>query len=761
MARMRWSEIAILLCLSSFALLPLLMNTGLLLGHDALLHIHRMAEIQTQWSQGILIPQWADRFYGGYGAPTFIFYAPLVHYLGAFLLSLGLSAIQVSKLIIGLAVILSSLGMYSFMRQHIRAEAAIFSALCYVYAPFLLFTEAYTRGNYPEMFAFALFPLVLACFTRLITYPTRWMFIACCCSLGALMLSHNLLSVVMLGILGAWIILKSILNQRVPVFAYLALAIGVGISAYLIVPVFAERDLVRIADVEAFTRSRIKDFFGMFISLERLFGIPYPMDWGANNDVRMAYEVGSVAWVMAIVGVLGCFWQKNNRWIALFWLGISFGCIMLIIPEAYPIWQAIPSLSFLTFPWRLVGMACLGLSILAGFGLSALLNFRWAWLISTLAILSVITSAVSLLFIAPRHLAIHVGVSLAEYMAGEQQGIIARGTTSYNEFLPKSVPNILPFNPILIDTFITENPNSLPPNTLPDGVSAILLSHNAENTRWQISTPNPVTLVFQKHYFVGWIATLNDTNIPIRITSEGLISVDIPSGTHTFSLTFMPTPERILGRLLSVFAVISIGVVVFFIRRTPAPQTPSLSFNWRWGMIVFILQSVILFVVGREGIAWFNSPLGTAQPVSTQVPITFQSDETTLQLLGWTISSREVAPDGQLEVVLYWYGAESLPYPYASFIHFGQPNTPPIAQLDTPRVGELNFNVWTNSGYQITRYTLNIPANTPLNTYSLTVGVYTCATRPTNECGNGDRLEVYEGGKPIGDVVTLGRITVR
>jgi hypothetical protein len=75
-------EIALFALMIAICLVPiwtLLQKPGLPNGTDTLYHIYRVAEMDRLWSQGVLIPHWADSFYFGYGSPL-LFRLNLLHH---------------------------------------------------------------------------------------------------------------------------------------------------------------------------------------------------------------------------------------------------------------------------------------------------------------------------------------------------------------------------------------------------------------------------------------------------------------------------------------------------------------------------------------------------------------------------------------------------------------------------------------------------------------------------------------------------------
>ena len=128
------------------------------------------------------------------------------------------------------------------------------AAVSYVYSPYILFTEPYSRGAYPELMAFALFPLVMWVYSRLTRTGAASAFLLAVLGSGALIITHNLMALVLTAILAAWIVWGFIQPQgrnphpspppqarerdnpkryfRDQLLALLALAVGVGLLVW-------------------------------------------------------------------------------------------------------------------------------------------------------------------------------------------------------------------------------------------------------------------------------------------------------------------------------------------------------------------------------------------------------------------------------------------------------------------------------------------------------------------------------------------------
>lgn len=68
-------------------------------------------------------------------------------------------------------------------------------------------------------------------------------------------------------------------------------------------------------------------------------------------------------------------------------------------------------------------------------------------------------------------------------------------------------------------------------------------------------------------YFPGWQARVNGVKVPIEfqdINHRGLITFDVPKGTHNIKVIFTESPIRLLSNMVSLFSlIIIVGIVLF------------------------------------------------------------------------------------------------------------------------------------------------------------------------------------------------------
>src|SRR5579859_8122639 len=100
-------------------LLPLfdLFHAGLPVTHDGQDHVARIANFYQNLTEGVIIPRWAANLNWGYGHPILMFLYPLPSYIASLFHFIGFTLVDSTKLVFGLAFIVSGIGMYIWMRN--------------------------------------------------------------------------------------------------------------------------------------------------------------------------------------------------------------------------------------------------------------------------------------------------------------------------------------------------------------------------------------------------------------------------------------------------------------------------------------------------------------------------------------------------------------------------------------------------------------------------------------------------------------------
>ena len=757
----------VVLALCLVAAWPFLSRSGLPRETDAELHVFRVAELARLMQQGELYPRWAADFYYGYGYPLFNFYGPLTYYLGAAIAALpGLDAVSGAKAVFVLGIALSGLGTYALARERWGAPGGALAAVAYIYTPYLLLFDPYLRGNMAECFTFGIIPWVLWAVGRLTDGGGRRYFIGAAVGWAALLITHNVMAMLLSVLLAAYALFQWLLWRERQAFgrSVLALALGLGLAAFYWLPVLTERQFVQNENII----QGYFDFHDHFLPLSELFGPAKIQDLGATfPDFRFNIGLGQVILVALVLLLLFYKYMifkntderrqtqinhKKSMFIRvylrpfLFWLIAALGLIFLMLPVSTRLWEAIPPLAYVQFPWKLLGPLALVVAMLAG-GLPWLARQIGGERLSLAAtgggILLVLLTALPNTF-PPAWNPDFGGATVLDHLRFERQGR-AVGTTSAAEYLPLWVE--LQPGPAawLTDAYEEGRPlNKLEPASLPAGAEVIEYTHTPATDRFVIESPQPFTVRVLTFYFPGWRAWVDGE--PVEITPHepsGFITVPLPAGRHSLELRFGSTLARTAGTAISFVSLAALlGVTLMF--KSSVKNNPDL-FLREWAPL---LGLALLFFIAKIAVIdrqpdWFRitSTGLEARPAQHKLQINFADQ---VMLLGYDLPRTEIASDDEIPLTLYWKAVKPVPHNYAVFVHLVRPPEHTWGQDDRLNPADFPMTRWPPDKYVRDEHRLPVLPGTPPGEYEIEVGFYRQDT--------GERLLVLEGGGLAGSL---------
>jgi hypothetical protein len=317
-------------------------------GHDVEFHLYSWLDVLAQWKQGILYPRWAALSHFGYGEPRFIFYPPASWTLGA-ALSAIFPWVLASDIYLWLALVAAGASMFLLARQWLDRRDATFAAVLYAVNPYHL-VIVYWRSAFAELLAAALLPLLLLLLLRSDEKRLRGI-ILLSLVLGASWLI-NAPAALMIHYSTAVLILVLAWQRksgRILLTGSIAVALGAALAAFYLFPAIYEQRWVNIAQAVS-AGSRPLDSF--------LFVHTADAEHDAFNRVISWIAVTEIILTMAAAWAARE-WRSRNRelWYALvIWAGV---CTALMLPVTTLLWDFLPKLRFMQFPWR--WMLCLGI----------------------------------------------------------------------------------------------------------------------------------------------------------------------------------------------------------------------------------------------------------------------------------------------------------------------------------------------------------------------------------------------------------------
>ncbi|MFQ6099789.1 MAG: glycosyltransferase family 39 protein [Anaerolineae bacterium] len=527
-------------------------------GYDNGFHLWRAVQVEHLLRQGVLFSRWAPDMAHGFGYPLFDFAAPASAYGAALLRLLGLPWPWALNLAFALGWVLAAYTVYLFVSDLFDRYAGLVAAVLYTYVPFHAY-DVFYRGGLSQSSAWLFPPLILWALRRA---DRRVGFAVTGLSFAGLILTHNAFALLFAPLLLAYLLVVGYQKGRgVALWGGLALLVGLGLSAFFWLPALAD---LRFVHSERLSGAWVFEYANNFLPLEQLFALPRNADPTLIND-SPARGLGLIPVLLAVVGLLAL----RDRWRRLqvaFFAGALAVCLFLILPVSRPVWDHLPLLQRVQFPWRLVGPATLCAAVLAGAATNLLAYQptdlptrsprRLSLMIHVFLILLLILAHLGWFY--PRHCSPPGDISITG-MIGWERASHTVGTTAKGEYMPVWVHG-MPEDPALDAAYATGDAViRLPPESLPEGARVFSADYGPLDATVELESPVPFRARYLAFYYPGWRVTVDDNLIPIAPTdSEGLISFDVPAGRHTIRVRFGETPLRLAADALSLVALVAL-----------------------------------------------------------------------------------------------------------------------------------------------------------------------------------------------------------
>lgn len=596
---------------------------------DNFFALTRAVTLEQLIRDGHIFSRWSPHMAHGYGYPFFNYYGPLVSFLLVAMHNLGFTYPTALHILFGLCILGAGLGAYAFAREWWGEAGGVAAAIVYLTAPYLAFDILF-RAALAESLALAWLPIILFTLHRALNSQfairnsqiriTRWSLkfgiwdLAASFSFAALMYTHNTSSLAAVPLITGYVALMALLQRdwRKLFQGGLIVVIGLALSARFWLPALAEINLVQ---TDRLLVPPIFTYYTNYLSLRELFAPPAVIDPLLLNP-SPAKALGLTAAALAVVGLAAIAWhvtrkpdgqsatQSGHLQFAFFFsLALAFYAL-LTLPLSQPIWDRVPLVPFIQFPWRLLGPAALCAAVLAGGGIRWLKRHQWA----AATVIALIATLGHLSWWYPRYCEPFKEITLGSTLKYEYD-TFTLGSTAKGEYLPRTV-KLLPDDDSIAEAIMRgEQPNYL--TGLPADSQLTIVNPDPLDYRATVSLSTPARLTFNQFHFPGWQAVLDDQLADIQPAPDtGLITVLAPAGTHTLRFYFGNTPVRAAGDLISLVAFIA--VIAYSVFRLPFkrhahtptplhPLDPGFGVLGFWALGFGVLGFIILrpFVIDR------------------------------------------------------------------------------------------------------------------------------------------------------------------
>ncbi len=720
---------------------------------DTLIHLYRLVELDHLLRQGYLFSRWAPDLAYGYGFPLFNFYAPLSYYAAEIFRLLGMDFAPALLATFVALVIVAGLAMYAWAADVFGRRAAIFAAAAYVTAPYLLY-NVYHRGALAEVLAMALMPAILWAVQRLVWGGARQFFILTALLYAALAFGHNITALLFTPVIVVYIAVQTMEyatrdTQHATRISYsvlrvaLALALGLGLAAFFLVPMFLELSSVQI--IQVFMPQGF-DYHYNFVTLGELFSPPMAVD---PNLVLSATprSIGLVPFVLAVIALVFRWprWDRQQKAMAGLAAVLTLGSLFLTLPQSVVIWDMLPLARFVQFPWRFLGLASLGVAFLAGSAFSdegrrgtdekirseRAVICRSSFVVrhSTLVALAISGCVIyGFTWQYVPYLAPIVRPSVADIARYERESG-ALGTTSAGDYLPSTVRKLPDANALEARYARSDVIERLDSASLPSGARVLASSYRPLSSDVTVASPEPFVAVFDLFTFAGWQARIDDRPVAITPTDpHGLISFPVPAGQHRLQVLFGSTLLRTGASVVSLLSALVLIVVSLRLHTDRLPSPPV--GTQRLVVAPLLVCALVLGLLGwksfildgRESIFRHTHFDGArVDGVARSLNVNFDNQ---MVLIGIEPASPVTNMGGQAHLTLYWRAARKLDTDYSISAQLVDARGFVYGQRDSQHPGGYPTSRWTSSDYARDVHDIVLAPGTPPGEYRLRIGVY-------------------------------------
>jgi hypothetical protein len=332
----------------------------------------------------------------------------------------------------------------------------------------------------------------------------------------------------------------------------------------------------------------------------------------------------------------------------------------------------------------------------------------------------------------------------------------------------------------LEEQYATEGPiERFDESALPPGASVIEADYGPNRAQIEIETPAPFRARYLAFYFPGWQVRIDGEPVALAPTTpEGLISFDVPAGTHAIAIRFGSTPSRTAFTALSLLTLAILLTLTIRYPLTPKPTNlrtsestnppihqstnPPLPTAHRSLSIVhcslaLLLLALKLAIIDRTATP-FRRP--TLQPDGTLPRATHalgQPYADGLTLIGFDQAETNLPADGTLRVDLYWTATARPNARYQTVIHLVGPNGHRWSEPDAfrPR-GYAKYpptDTWAPGRYALDSHEIEPLSGTPPGTYDVVLTTFDRDTQAPLSVLN-------ERGQPAAPELTLRQVTL-
>lgn len=557
----------ILICIFCLTLLFLLINSllqpGIFQGHDTVSQLRFIRGFKEAFLSGQFPVRFVNGPYPGFSAPIFNFYQPGFYYLFLVPNLMGFSNLMSLKLTIFSLWTVSGVFMFLFTRKFVGNLGGIVAAFFYILAPYHI-VQLFVRSAFGEFATLAFIPAVFWGVSTLWEKTAARYFFLTSIFFALFLISHTVTIIIFVPVLVCFIFFLFIEKRNIQalISSTWSLLLGLGIASFFLIPAFLEMKYTNLSSI----KEGVSDFHLHFVCFNQLFS----NQWGYGGSFlgcsdTMPFTVGVVHWLaifLLIILMIFILIRKKKsvalspgERLSMLFLPIFLYSVFMATGYSAFIWEKLPFISFLQYPWRFLTLAVFASSILAGGFIYLLKNNRAKYL------LAVILMFLALLFYAGKLKSVYISEEFfnfngENFMLGREY-VLRDYLTLRDDLGPIWEQKRMPLE------LIPKNEASVS-----SGKAQIITERlDPGYKRYQIQAEEDSKVRFFTHYFPGWKVSASGQEItPFYENGYGYMDVNFPKGNYDVALTFKNTPVRATSQTISTISLITLCLSTIFLK---------------------------------------------------------------------------------------------------------------------------------------------------------------------------------------------------
>lgn len=527
-----WLIILIALIPPLASLLP----NGYFATHDGSFHLVRLIHFYQTLTSGQFPVRIAPDLAYGFGYPLFNFFYPFPYYLASFFHFLGFSFGNSLKLVMATSLISSVVFFYLFIKSHFSRFPSIVATLIFLYTPYR-FLSLYVNGAMGIVVALGLVPMILYFLSQ-----KKYLLFSLAYSL--LLTSHNVSAMIFTPIF----ILYVLSTTRQLKSFFLSLILSLGLASYFLLPVITELPYTHLGNQIAV------NFRDHFPSLKQLIYSPWGYGYSVNGPLDgESFQIGFAQILIFLTSFAFILYKKIKKQkinpLPVLFLLISLVTLFLILPFSVIIWEKIPLIWQIQYPWRLLAILMLTTAFLSAWLLSQTKN-RLIYFIFGLFLI-ILAFYNNRNYLRPKSSYRYADINYY------QDSLLLFGSTDiaweslpiWANFTPSWFPDSPVFSPESIDLEIIKDPSS-----------KINLIFNS---------PQPTPVSLNIFYYPNWQVYQKTSQgslqkIDSSPDSSGRLEFQLPSGKNQIIIRYQSTP---IQKIANSLTIVSFLIFVVLLKR--------------------------------------------------------------------------------------------------------------------------------------------------------------------------------------------------